>query len=81
MLALGTKLEVIVARLALELQDKTDVIKGAPMVEPSDDLFWFNHPKFVLTLLHFTLFMVNFSILPQLSMFWNDFLTILKHVF
>ncbi|XP_022964660.1 MLO-like protein 3 isoform X2 [Cucurbita moschata] len=60
-LALGTKLEVIVARLALELQDKTDVIKGAPMVEPSDDLFWFNHPKFVLTLLHFTLFMNAFE--------------------
>ncbi|KAG6583496.1 MLO-like protein 3, partial [Cucurbita argyrosperma subsp. sororia] len=60
-LALGTKLEVIVARLALELQDKSDVIKGAPMVEPSDDLFWFNHPKFVLTLLHFTLFMNAFE--------------------
>ncbi|XP_022949225.1 MLO-like protein 3 isoform X1 [Cucurbita moschata] len=61
-LALGTKLEVIVARLALELQHKTDVIKGAPMVEPSDDLFWFNHPKFVLTLLHFTLFMNAFEL-------------------
>ncbi|XP_038893921.1 MLO-like protein 3 [Benincasa hispida] len=60
-LALGTKLEVIVARLALELQDKTAVVKGAPMVEPSDDLFWFNHPKFVLTLLHFTLFMNSFE--------------------
>lgn len=60
-LALGTKLEVIVARLALELQDKTAVVKGAPMVEPSDDLFWFNHPKFVLTLLHFTLFMNAFE--------------------
>lgn len=58
-LSLGTKLEVIVARMALQLQDKTTVIKGAPLVQPNDNLFWFSHPKHVLTLLHFTLFMVS----------------------
>lgn len=62
-LALGTKLEVIVARMALQLQDKNAVIKGAPLVQPNDNLFWFRHPKYVLTLLHFTLFMVIFFIL------------------
>ncbi|KAK4606985.1 hypothetical protein RGQ29_000978 [Quercus rubra] len=61
-LALGTKLEVIVEKMAIELKDQTHVIKGAPMVQPNDNLFWFNHPKFVLTLLHFTLFMNAFEI-------------------
>lgn len=57
-LVLGTKLEVIVARMALKLKDKNSTIKGTPLVQPNDDLFWFSHPKFVLTLLHLTLFMV-----------------------
>ncbi|XP_050287388.1 MLO-like protein 3 isoform X2 [Quercus robur] len=61
-LTLGTKLEVIVAKMAIELKNQTHVIKGAPMVQPNDNLFWFNHPKFVLTLLHFTLFMNAFEI-------------------
>lgn len=57
-LVLGTKLEVIVAKMAIELKNQTHVIKGAPMVQPNDNLFWFSQPKFVLTLLHFTLFTV-----------------------
>ncbi|XP_059430445.1 MLO-like protein 3 [Corylus avellana] len=62
-LALGTKLEVIVATMALQVQDQNStVIKGAPVVQPNDDLFWFNHPKFVLTLLHYTLFMNAFEL-------------------
>lgn len=58
-LVLGTKLEVIVARMALQLQDQNTVIKGTPLVQPNDKLFWFSHPKYVLTLLHYTLFMVK----------------------
>ncbi|KAK6936021.1 Mlo-related protein [Dillenia turbinata] len=60
-LALGTKLEVIVAQMALQLHNQHDVIKGAPLVKPNDDLFWFHHPKFVLSLLHVTLFMNAFE--------------------
>ncbi|XP_043709469.1 MLO-like protein 3 [Telopea speciosissima] len=61
-LTLGTKLEVIVARMALQLKDLNIVITGAPVVQPNDNLFWFSQPKFVLTLLHFTLFMNAFDV-------------------
>ncbi|XAR60462.1 hypothetical protein NMG60_11033859 [Bertholletia excelsa] len=61
-LTLGTKLEVIVAKMAIQLQDHNSVIKGTPVVKPNDDLFWFGHPEFVLTLLHYTLFMNAFEL-------------------
>ncbi|KAK2968976.1 hypothetical protein RJ640_012430 [Escallonia rubra] len=61
-LVLGTKLEVIVAKMALQLKDQNSVIVGAPVVQPNDDLFWFGHPQFVLTLIHFTLFMNAFEL-------------------
>ncbi|GLT46315.1 hypothetical protein SLA2020_200770 [Shorea laevis] len=61
-LVLGTKLQVIVARMALQIQDQNSIIKGAPLVQPNDDLFWFSHPNFVLTLLHYTLFMNAFEL-------------------
>ncbi|KAJ9178153.1 hypothetical protein P3X46_010062 [Hevea brasiliensis] len=61
LLILGTKLEVVIAKMALQLKDQSNVIKGAPLVQPTDSLFWFHHPKFVLTLLHCTLFMNAFE--------------------
>ncbi|KAK6144408.1 hypothetical protein DH2020_021228 [Rehmannia glutinosa] len=60
-LFIGTKLEVIVARMALHITNQTSVIKGAPLVQPNNHLFWFKRPRFVLTLLHFTLFMNAFE--------------------
>ncbi|KAJ7947786.1 MLO-like protein [Quillaja saponaria] len=61
-LVLGTKMEVIVANMALKLQDQTNVIKGTPLVQPSDNFFWFGHPEYILDLLHFTLFMNAFEL-------------------
>ncbi|KAJ9694497.1 hypothetical protein PVL29_010132 [Vitis rotundifolia] len=61
-LILGTKLEVIVARMALQLKHQNRVIKGTPLVKPNDNLFWFGHPRFVLTLIHFTLFTNAFEL-------------------
>ncbi|KAF5744688.1 putative MLO [Tripterygium wilfordii] len=61
-LVVGTKLEVVVAEMALQIKDQNSVIKGALLVEPNDNLFWFRHPKFVLTLLHYTLFMNAFEL-------------------
>ncbi|KAH7842699.1 hypothetical protein Vadar_008232 [Vaccinium darrowii] len=61
-LVLGTKLEVVVARMALQLQNQNSVIIGAPVVQPHDDLFWFGRPTFVLTLLHLTLFVNAFEL-------------------
>uniref|UniRef100_A0A5B7CAK7 MLO-like protein n=1 Tax=Davidia involucrata TaxID=16924 RepID=A0A5B7CAK7_DAVIN len=60
-LVLGTKLEVIVARMALQVKNQNSVIIGTPLVRPNDDLFWFSRPKFVLTLLHLTLFVNAFE--------------------
>ncbi|KAE8099554.1 hypothetical protein FH972_017529 [Carpinus fangiana] len=60
-LVLGAKLEVIVARMALQIKDQSNVIRGTPLVTPSDSLFWFGHPGFVLTLLHYTLFVIQFG--------------------
>ncbi|KAK4441161.1 MLO-like protein 3 [Sesamum alatum] len=60
-LFVGTKLEVIVARMAMQLTNKNTVIKGAPLVQPNNNLFWFKRPQLVLTLLHFTLFMNAFE--------------------
>ncbi|KAI5666217.1 hypothetical protein M9H77_16070 [Catharanthus roseus] len=61
-LVIGTKLEVVVARMALRLQEQSTVIRGTPLVQPNDSLFWFSQPRFVLTLLHFTLFMNAFQL-------------------
>ncbi|KAF5773538.1 hypothetical protein HanRHA438_Chr13g0600321 [Helianthus annuus] len=60
-LVLGTKLQVIVARMALRLKEQNKVTIGAPLVKPNDDLFWFSKPQFVLTLLHYTLFVNAFE--------------------
>ncbi|XP_047311119.1 MLO-like protein 3 [Impatiens glandulifera] len=61
-LAIGTKLEVVVAEMAIQLKDQNTVIKGALLLQPNDNLFWFSQPNFVLTLLHYTLFMNAFEI-------------------
>ncbi|XP_075498933.1 MLO-like protein 3 [Primulina tabacum] len=56
-LVIGTKLEVIVARMAMQLTNQNTVIKGSPLVQPNNNLFWFNRPQLVLTLLHFILYL------------------------
>ncbi|KAG2690222.1 hypothetical protein I3760_09G177200 [Carya illinoinensis] len=61
-LVLGAKLQVIVARMALQIKDQNSVIKGTPLVRPNDSLFWFRHPGFVLTLIHYTLFVNAFEL-------------------
>ncbi|KAI6674964.1 hypothetical protein NL676_002870 [Syzygium grande] len=48
--------------MALQMKSQNSVIIGAPLVRPNDDLFWFGHPKFVLTLLHYTLFVNAFEV-------------------
>ncbi|KAL5711405.1 hypothetical protein ACHQM5_021865 [Ranunculus cassubicifolius] len=62
LLAMGTKLEVIVIRMALRLKNQSSIVKGTPVVQPNDELFWFGHPKFLLHFLHFTLFLNAFEI-------------------
>ncbi|XP_042475559.1 MLO-like protein 3 [Macadamia integrifolia] len=70
-LFIGTKLEVILARMALQLKDQTAVIMGAPLVHPDDNLFWFSKPRFVLFLLHFTMFLNAFELAFTLWATWQ----------
>ncbi|KAG8369292.1 hypothetical protein BUALT_Bualt15G0136200 [Buddleja alternifolia] len=52
----GTKLELVIVEMAQQIQDRTTVVRGAPLVEPSNNFFWFNKPQWILFLIHFTLF-------------------------
>ncbi|XVF75522.1 hypothetical protein PTKIN_Ptkin13bG0194500 [Pterospermum kingtungense] len=67
-LMVGTKLQVIITKMGLRIQETGDVVKGTPVVQPGDDLFWFGKPSFLLFLIHVVLFTNAF----QLAFFvWN----------
>ncbi|XP_068315734.1 MLO-like protein 6 [Pyrus communis] len=66
----GTKLLVIITKMGLRIQERGDVVKGAPLVQPGDHLFWFGSPRFMLFLIHFVLFQNAF----QLAFFaWSTY--------
>ncbi|KAL6552864.1 hypothetical protein OROHE_008228 [Orobanche hederae] len=72
LLLVGAKLQVIITKMGTRILDGGDVIKGTPMVQPGDDLFWFNSPGLILFLIHFVLFQNAF----QLAFFawsWYEF--------
>ena len=56
-LLVGTKLQHVIATLALESAGITGLITGAKL-KPRDELFWFKKPQLLLTLIHFILFQV-----------------------
>ncbi|XP_010458517.1 PREDICTED: MLO-like protein 2 [Camelina sativa] len=77
-LIVGTKLQVIITKLGLRIQEKGDVVRGAPVVQPGDDLFWFGKPRFILFLIHLVLFTNAF----QLAFFaWSTYEFNLKNCF
>ncbi|VVA12264.1 PREDICTED: MLO [Prunus dulcis] len=61
-LMVGTKLQVIISMMGLRIQERGDVVKGAPLVQPGDHLFWFGSPRFMLFLIHFVLFQNAFQL-------------------
>eukprot|EP01018_Ginkgo_biloba_P015662 Gb_07014 [translate_table: standard] len=61
-LVVGTKLQVIITDMGLEIHQRHAVVKGTPVVHPSDNLFWFSRPHWVLYLIHFTLFQNAFQL-------------------
>ncbi|KAK9065721.1 hypothetical protein SSX86_015122 [Deinandra increscens subsp. villosa] len=61
LLMVGTKLELVIMEMAQQIQDKATIVRGAPVVEPSNKFFWFNNPHLVLFLIHFTLFQNAFQ--------------------
>ncbi|XP_022769423.1 MLO protein homolog 1-like [Durio zibethinus] len=61
LLLVGTKLELIIMELAQGIQDRTTVVRGAPVVEPNNKYFWFNRPQWILFFIHYTLFQNAFQ--------------------
>ncbi|KAG5062326.1 hypothetical protein JHK85_003509 [Glycine max] len=69
-LLVGAKLQMIITKMGLKITDRGEVVKGAPVVVPGDDLFWFNRPGLLLFLIHLVLFQNAF----QLAFFsWSTY--------
>lgn len=62
MLAVGTKLQAILTKMALEIFERHAVVQGIPLVQASDKYFWFGRPQLLLQLIHFALFQNAFQI-------------------
>ncbi|KOM44209.1 hypothetical protein LR48_Vigan05g181400 [Vigna angularis] len=60
-LLVGTKLQVIITKMGQRIQERGEVVKGVPLVQPGDDLFWFNKPRLILYLVNFVLFQLQFG--------------------
>ncbi|KAG5131503.1 hypothetical protein JHK84_037900 [Glycine max] len=65
-LLVGTKLQHVIATLALENAGITGFFTEAKL-RPRDELFWFNKPELLLSLIHFILFQNAFELA---SFFW-----------
>ncbi|XP_060175226.1 MLO-like protein 6 [Lycium barbarum] len=61
-LLVGTKLQVIITKMGLRISEKGEVVKGVPVVQLGDHLFWFNRPHLVLFLINFVLFQNAFQL-------------------
>ncbi|RDX82195.1 MLO-like protein 6, partial [Mucuna pruriens] len=61
-LLVGTKLQVIITKMGQRIQQRGEVVKGMPLVQPGDDLFWFNKPQLILYLINFVLFQNAFQL-------------------
>ncbi|KAL2483642.1 MLO-like protein 11 [Forsythia ovata] len=70
-LFVGAKLQHIIATLALESAGISGGFAG-PRFKPRDELFWFNKPELLLSLIHFILFQNAFE-LASFFWFWWQF--------
>ncbi|XP_051139467.1 MLO-like protein 8 [Andrographis paniculata] len=61
-LAVGTKLQAVLTKMALEITERHAVVQGIPLVQVSDKFFWFGRPRLVLHLIHFALFQNAFQV-------------------
>uniref|UniRef100_A0A0E0R1Y3 MLO-like protein n=1 Tax=Oryza rufipogon TaxID=4529 RepID=A0A0E0R1Y3_ORYRU len=76
-LAVGTKLQAIIAMMAVEIKERHTVIQGMPVVKLSDEHFWFGKPRLVLHLIHFASFQYEFGLR---SCFHDNFELIIARV-
>ncbi|KAG9441035.1 hypothetical protein H6P81_016889 [Aristolochia fimbriata] len=70
-LLVGTKLQHVIATLALENAGVSAFFRGSRL-KPRDDLFWFKKPELLLFLIHFILFQNSFE-LASFFWFWWQF--------
>ncbi|TYK11361.1 MLO-like protein 10 isoform X1 [Cucumis melo var. makuwa] len=70
-LAVGSKLQAILTRMALEISEKHAVVQGIPLVQGSDKYFWFGRPQLILHLMHFALFQNAFQTTYILSTLYS----------
>lgn len=71
-LAVGTKLQAIIAQMAIEIQERQSVIQGIPLVQVTDKHFWFQDPTLILYFIQLTLFMNSFEI-THFFWIWYEF--------
>ncbi|KAL8199917.1 hypothetical protein R6Q57_013485 [Mikania cordata] len=71
-LAVGTKLQAIIAHMAIEIQERNAVVQGTPLVQVTDQHFWFLDPTLILYLIQLTLFMNSFEI-THFFWIWYEF--------
>ncbi|KAG5114693.1 hypothetical protein JHK82_037962 [Glycine max] len=57
-LLVGAKLQVMITKMGQRIEQRGEVVKVVPLVQPGDDLFWFNKPRLTLYLINFVLFQV-----------------------
>ncbi|KAK4857902.1 hypothetical protein QYF36_008069 [Acer negundo] len=74
-LAIGTELQSILTKMALEIFERHAVVQGIPLVKGSDQYFWFRRPQLVLHLIHFALFQNAFQITYFLWIWYSFKLT------
>ncbi|KAJ1262942.1 hypothetical protein BS78_09G147200 [Paspalum vaginatum] len=61
-LAVGTKLEHVIAQLAYEVAERQAATEGDSVVKPSDEHFWLGRPRIILHVIHFILFQNAFEL-------------------
>ncbi|GAB2283519.1 MLO-like protein 4 [Dionaea muscipula] len=65
----GTKLEHVVSKLALEIAEPTNPSPGAQF-KPRDELFWFGKPEIMLKLIQFITFQNSFEMAGFIWSLW-----------
>ncbi|XP_058095775.1 MLO-like protein [Magnolia sinica] len=61
-LAVGTKLQVIITNMCLVSRNESVVVRGILLVKPSDHFFWFGRPHLLLHIIHLILFQNSFQL-------------------
>ncbi|CAN4081061.1 unnamed protein product [Withania somnifera] len=70
-LLVGTKLQMIITEMGVRISERGDIVKGVPVVEIGDHLFWFKRPGFVLFLINFVLFQNAFQVAFFVWSWWK----------